>query len=113
MIQKMSNLQTNLFVDKICMKAAEKRLESGRTRETTLRGICLSLLVALLVSSCAAVYSPAPLPMNHPANPAAPEAPPPPPSQAFRDESILPVLTEEAPVQDPHASHGTMHGGHR
>ncbi|MBI3757062.1 MAG: hypothetical protein HY267_03705 [Deltaproteobacteria bacterium] len=112
MIQKTSNLQTNLFIHKNCTKAAGKRLESGRTRGATLRGIDLSLLVALLISGCTAAYSPAPLPINHPANPAAPEAPPPLSSQALRGESIPPVSTEEAPVQDPHASHSMGHGGH-
>jgi hypothetical protein len=77
-----------------------------------MHGSLSSLIVAILVSGCAATYAPAPLPATHPASPAAPEAPPPPPSQAFRSESIQLPPAEEEPAQGSHAGHGAMHGGH-
>ncbi|MGE0823506.1 MAG: hypothetical protein AB7G75_30660 [Candidatus Binatia bacterium] len=70
------------------------------------------LAATLLASGCVAAYSPAPLPTNHPANPAASETPPSPPSQAFTPESLL-TPTEEASVHSPHAGHGMRHGGHK
>ncbi|MGH7425768.1 MAG: hypothetical protein ACREJP_06340 [Candidatus Methylomirabilales bacterium] len=111
MIQKTSDLKTNLFIDGNCVEAAGGRLESSRARGATLRGILSALIAAILVSGCAAAYSPAPLPADHPASPAAPEAPLPPPSQAFRGESVPPAPAEEAPAQGPHAGHGAMDGG--
>jgi hypothetical protein len=110
MTTKIANNKTCRFIDEDSVEAVKVYLESGRARGATLRGIFLSLLVALLVSGCTAAYSPALLPTNHPASPAAPEAPPPPPSQAFRSEGAAP--TEEAPLQGPHAKHGMLHGGH-
>ena len=83
MIQKTSDFKTKLFIDGKYVEAAGGRLESSPARGATLRGIS-SLIAAIVVSGCAAAYSPAPLPADHPANPAAPEAPPPPPSQALR-----------------------------
>lgn len=94
------------------MTTAGKRLESDRTRGAITADLLSFLLVALLISGCAAAYSPTPLSTNHPANPAAPEAPPPPPSQAFYSESILPAPVEEAPMQGSHVTHGAKHGGY-
>ncbi len=111
MIQKTCDCKTKLFIDGTCVEAAGGRLESG-PRGATLRGIISSLFAAILVTGCAAAYSPAPLPANHPANPAAPEAPPPPPSQAFKVESVPRAPTEQAPAQGPHSGHGAIHGGH-
>lgn len=111
MIQKTSDFKTNLFIDGNYLEAAGGRLESSQARGATLRGIS-SLIAAILVSGCAAAYSPAPLPANHPASPAAPEAPPPPPSQAFRGESVPPAPAEEAPARGPRSEHGAMPGGH-
>jgi len=112
MLQKTTELKTHLFIAGNDVEAAEGRLESGRTRRATIRGLLSSLIAAVLVSGCVASYVPAPLPVNHPASPVAPEAPPPPPSQAFRDESILSVPTEEMPAPGPHSGHGAMQGGH-
>ena len=112
MILKTSHLKTNPIVDENAVKTARRYLESDRTRGATLRGIFLFLLVVFLVSGCVAVYSPAPLPVNHPANPAASEAPPPPPSQAFYSENILPPPAEETLMQGSHVTHGAKHGGH-
>ncbi|MGE0682466.1 MAG: hypothetical protein AB7P69_16400, partial [Candidatus Binatia bacterium] len=69
-------------------------------------------LAALLISGCAAAYSPAPLPTNHPANPAAPETPPPPPSQVLRNEGGPLASTEEASIEAPHVRQDMKHGGH-
>lgn len=82
---------------------------SRRPRGTTLRDIISPLIAAILVSGCTAAYSPAPLPTNHPANPAAPEASPPPPSQALKE---TPTPTDETPGQALHSEHGAMHGDH-
>lgn len=76
-------------------------------------GFLYVLFATLVVSGCATAYAPAPLPANHPANPAASEAPPPPPSHAFKGESLPPAPVEEAPADGPHSGHGAMHGGHR
>ncbi|MCI0657519.1 MAG: hypothetical protein L0170_10680 [Acidobacteria bacterium] len=111
MIQKTSDFKTNLFIHGTYVEAPGGRLQSGRARGATLRGIS-SLIAGILVSGCAAAYSPAPLPANHPASPAAPEAPPPPPSQAFREESVPPAPAGEAPAQGPHSGHGAIPGGH-
>jgi hypothetical protein len=112
MIPKTADCKTTLFIDGNSVGAAEGPLESGRARGATMRGVRSSLIAAVLVSGCATAYSPAPLPVNHPASPAAPEAPPPPPSQAFSGESIAPAPMEEMPAQGRHAEHGAMHGGH-
>lgn len=112
MISKRCAVTTNLFIDGNDVKAADRRLASSRARGATIRGLLSSLIAALLVSGCVAAYAPAPLPINHPANPAAPEAPPPPPSAAFKDEGLLPAPAEEAPAQGPHSGHGAMRGGH-
>ncbi len=81
---KTCHFQSNLFIDRKYAEAGE-RLESSRVSGATRRAIISSLIAAiLLITGCAAAYSPAPLPANHPASPAAPEAPPPPPAQAFR-----------------------------
>ena len=111
MIQKTSDFKTKLFIDGTYVEAAGERLESGRARGATLRGIS-SLIAAILATSCAAAYSPAPLPANHPASPAAPEAPPPSPSRAFRGEGVPLAPAEEAPAQGRHSGHGAMDGGH-
>jgi len=111
-IQKTFDRKANLCIDGTYVEAAGGRLESSRARGAPLRGILSALIAAILASGCAAVYSPAPLPANHPANPAAPEAPPPPPSQAFRGESVPPAPTEEAPAKGAHSGHGAMHRGH-
>ncbi len=105
-------IYSELFADNVCMKVIKIGSESDRTRGATLRGVCLSFLVALLISGCTAGYPPEPLPVNHPANPAAPEAPLPPPSQAFRDKSIPSSPTEETSMLAPPASHSMAHGGH-
>lgn len=112
MIPKTADFTTNLFIDGSSVEAAKRHLESDRVKGVTLRGLLSSAIAAMLVSGCAAAYAPAPLPVHHPANPAALEAPPPPPSQAFRDESLLPAPAAEASVQESHAGHGAMHGGH-
>lgn len=111
-IPKTAHDKTRRSIDGNLVETAKAYLELGRTRGATLQGPFLFLLVALLVSGCAAAYSPAPLPTHHPANPAAPEVPPPPPSQAFHTEGVPPTSVEEAPMQGPHAGHGRMHGGH-
>lgn len=111
-IQKTCGLKTNLFIDGTYVEAAGERLESARAREATRRGIISPLIAAILVSGCAAAYSPAPLPTNHPASPAAPEAPPPPPSQASWEEGVPPAPAEETPAQGPHSGHGATHGSH-
>jgi hypothetical protein len=111
-IQKTCGLKTNLFIDKTYVEAAGERLESGRARGATRRGIISPLIAAILVSGCAAAYSPAPLPANHPASPAAPEAPPPPPSQAFRGEGVPPAPAEETAAPGPYSGDGATHGGH-
>jgi hypothetical protein len=112
MILKMSDLQTNLFLDGNSEEAVKQHVQSGRTGRVAMRDLLSSLFAAFLVSGCAAGYSPAPLPANHPANPAASEAPPPPPSQAFRAENLQADLAEEALVQAPHAGQSMGHGGH-
>jgi hypothetical protein len=112
MTPQIAGVTTNLVVDGGGKEAATRRLDLGGAKATFLRTLFLSLSVALLVSSCAAAYVPAPLPVNHPASPAAPEAPPPPPSQAFSDGSVLPAPAEEMPAQGPHAGHGAMQGMH-
>lgn len=115
MSPKTSAFTTTLCIDGHSVAAPAGCLESRRARGATLRGVLSSLIVALLVSGCAAAYTPAPLSVNHPASPAAPEAPPPPPSQAFSSESLLPAPAAEAATQGPHAGHGAMqgmHGGH-
>jgi hypothetical protein len=84
MMQKTPDCKTILFLDGNSVEAAEGHPESGRAlRGATGRGLLSPLIVAILVSGCAAAYAPAPLPVNHPASPAAPEAPPPPPSHAL------------------------------
>ena len=111
MIQETSDFKTNLFIDGKYVEAAGGRLESSRARGATLRGIISSLIAAILVSGCAAAYSPVPLPADHPASPGAREAPPPPPSQAFSGESVPPAPKEEAPAKGPHSGHSAMHRG--
>lgn len=112
MIAKTAAYKTRRFIDENAVEDVKIYLESDGTKGTTLQGLFLSLLAAFLVTGCVVAYSPAPLPTNHPANPAAPEAPPPPPSQVFHSESILPAPAEEAPTHGPHARHGMRHGGH-
>lgn len=93
------DLQTNLCIDK----------NSG---QLVRGGILSSLIAAIVVSGCAAAYTPAPLPLLHPASPTAPEAPLPQPSQAFSGGSIWPAPAEEVSASGPHAGHDTRHGGH-
>lgn len=112
MLANIADFKANVFINGNSVEAAEGRLASGGVRGTPTRGAVSAVVAAILVSGCAAAYAPAPLPVNHPASPAASEAPPPPPSQAFRNESIPPAPAEEAPAQNPHAGHGSKHGGH-
>ena len=82
----------------------------GSSLQTKLSRLFLSSVFFL--SGCAAAYTPSPLPVNHPANPAALEASPPPSSQAFGKESPLPTSMEAPPQHTPHVKHDAAHGGH-
>jgi hypothetical protein len=111
MISKPANCKIRRFIDEDSVEAVKVYLESDRPRGALTPSLLSSLFAAFLVSGCAAAYSPAPLPTNHPANPAASEAPPPPPSHAFRGESLPPAPAEEAQAHGPHVKHGATHGG--
>ncbi len=75
----------------------------------TLWALCGALI------GCAPPYSPPPLPLNHPANPAAAEAPLPPGSQTLTREPSRASSREADAVGRGH-DHGrmlrSMHGGH-
>lgn len=100
MTDEILDLQPNLWIDKNPGQAV-----GG--------GVLSSLIAAVLLSGCAAAYTPVPLPALHPASPAAPEAPLPPPSQAFSGEAILPAPLEEVSARGSPVGHDPRHGGHR
>jgi len=73
----------------------------------------LLLVSVFFICGCTTAYSPEPLSINHPANPAAPEAPPPPASRAFLTEGGFAAQLSLTLPAEPGAHRGVEHGGHR